>query len=405
MTVRLEPLGRGRGRRAARRASDAPGGDAGAARAGGGRQPALCRGARRAGMRRRAATLGRRSPTSLQRAARRPPRPARRPSARRARAGRGRGRALPPRRGRRADRRPTRRRSPAELDELARKDLIRPPRRASPASVAYRFKHILVRDAAYRATTKKLRADAARAVRRLARAARRRPRRRVPGDPRLPPRAGLPLPDASSATRRDAGARGARRPPSRGRAAAAPTPAATIRPPPSCSDRALAPTPGRDGRMRSSLRRAYAGALNRSGGQRARGARNHAGGALRLLPLSATAGSSRRANAPHESDLRGPERRPQRLSAAIAEEGFGICAELGDEVGLAVHERQLGLICRLQGRVAEAANWLEQALVHLERRRRPADPPDGHADAGRRSRCRSDAGGGGDRPLRGAASP
>ncbi len=47
---------------------------------------------------------------------------------------------------------------PGELEELAGKDLIRPAAASLAGEVAYRFKHILVREAAYRATAKKLRA-------------------------------------------------------------------------------------------------------------------------------------------------------------------------------------------------------------------------------------------------------
>ena len=39
-------------------------------------------------------------------------------------------------------------------------------------------------------------------------------------------------------------------------------------------------------------------------------------------------------------------------------------AELHDEVGLAVANRRLGMVCRGLGQLAEAAGWLEEALVH-----------------------------------------
>lgn len=47
---------------------------------------------------------------------------------------------------------------PARLDDLARRDLVRPAAGTVAGEVAFRFKHILVREAAYRATAKKLRA-------------------------------------------------------------------------------------------------------------------------------------------------------------------------------------------------------------------------------------------------------
>jgi tetratricopeptide (TPR) repeat protein len=55
---------------------------------------------------------------------------------------------------------PARRAVPAELGQLARKDLIRLAAASLVAGgIAYRFKHILVREAAYRGTAKRLRAD------------------------------------------------------------------------------------------------------------------------------------------------------------------------------------------------------------------------------------------------------
>ena len=48
---------------------------------------------------------------------------------------------------------------PGELDELAGKDLIRPAAAGFANEIAFRFKHILVREATYRATAKKLRAS------------------------------------------------------------------------------------------------------------------------------------------------------------------------------------------------------------------------------------------------------
>ena len=71
---------------------------------------------------------------------------------------------------------------------------------------AYRFGHILVRDAAYqrRAEGEALRAP--RAVRLVPRGIDGRPRRRVRGDHRLPPRAGVHVPDAARpGQRRDGG--------------------------------------------------------------------------------------------------------------------------------------------------------------------------------------------------------
>src|SRR5439155_16074721 len=46
---------------------------------------------------------------------------------------------------------------PDRLDALAHKDLLRPAAATFVGEAAFRFKHILVREAAYRATAKKLR--------------------------------------------------------------------------------------------------------------------------------------------------------------------------------------------------------------------------------------------------------
>ena len=49
---------------------------------------------------------------------------------------------------------------PADLLALARKELIRPDRdRRSPGEDAFRFRHLLIRDAAYEAMPKEQRAD------------------------------------------------------------------------------------------------------------------------------------------------------------------------------------------------------------------------------------------------------
>jgi class 3 adenylate cyclase/tetratricopeptide (TPR) repeat protein len=49
---------------------------------------------------------------------------------------------------------------------------------------------------------------------------------------------------------------------------------------------------------------------------------------------------------------------------AIAEELVETFTELGDETGLAQAYRAIGLDCRSRGRMVEAAAWLERALVH-----------------------------------------
>ena len=93
-----------------------------------------------------------------ERAARRPPRPPRRPGAGRARARRDRGRGLPSRGRRRAvrPRCPSVRARPAGSPRAPRP--LRPATGSLAGEAAFRFKHILVREAAYRATAKRLRA-------------------------------------------------------------------------------------------------------------------------------------------------------------------------------------------------------------------------------------------------------
>ena len=91
----------------------------------------------------------------------------------------------------------------------------RPPgsRRRSPGEDAFRFSHILIRDAAYGAMPKRVAGRPARALRRLARARGGRPDRRVRGDRRLPPRARVPVPRPSSDRWTMRRARSPRRPP------------------------------------------------------------------------------------------------------------------------------------------------------------------------------------------------
>ena len=86
---------------------------------------------------------------------------------------------------------------------------------------AYRFRHVLIRDAAYAGIPKELPRQAARTLRRLGSEHRRRQGRRPRRDRRLPPRAGFALPRAAGAARRRRGSarRTRRRHARRGRAA------------------------------------------------------------------------------------------------------------------------------------------------------------------------------------------
>ncbi len=55
--------------------------------------------------------------------------------------------------------RPTSPRSPTRLVALVRKELLRPDRTQLPGDDAYRFRHLLIRDAAYEALPKATRAE------------------------------------------------------------------------------------------------------------------------------------------------------------------------------------------------------------------------------------------------------
>ena len=91
---------------------------------------------------------------------------------------------------------------PTSLMALVRKELVRPDRAQLPGDDAFRFRHLLIRDAAYDGAAEGRARGAARALRRLARDARHRARR-VRRDPRLPPRAGASLPRRARAPREE----------------------------------------------------------------------------------------------------------------------------------------------------------------------------------------------------------
>ena len=106
------------------------------------------------------------------------------------------------------------------LEALVGKDLIAPDPTSGPVE-SFRFRHILIQQAAYRATPKSLRAELH--ERFAAWVERPRPRRepRAVGDRRLPPRAGVSLPSrARHRRRRGARARAPGRRPSRRRRSA-----------------------------------------------------------------------------------------------------------------------------------------------------------------------------------------
>ena len=89
-----------------------------------------------------------------------------------------------------------------ELETLLKEEIVLDDAERFRGHAAYRFAHILVRDAAYERLLKETRADLPRTLRPLARAHGRRPPCRIRGDRRLPPRARLPLPRGAGSARR-----------------------------------------------------------------------------------------------------------------------------------------------------------------------------------------------------------
>jgi class 3 adenylate cyclase/tetratricopeptide (TPR) repeat protein len=252
---------------------------------------------------------------------------------------------------------------PGELGQLARKDLIRLAAAGLVAGeVAYRFKHILVREAAYLATAKKLRATLhERFADWLERVAGERVgeyheilgyhleqayryRTEVGGlddDARvLAARAGLHL-----------GAAG-RRANDRGDVYAGAN----------LLGRAVVLLPA-DSLERLELMLPFGYALHESGGDL-----DHKGFYRDLYEQAAGLGE-RRLAAHARSLLTGSEILSDPFldldeARAVDLEAIETFTELGDEAGLAQSMRRLGLICRAKGRQAEATDWLERALVH-----------------------------------------
>ena len=88
------------------------------------------------------------------------------------------------------------------LEALVRKELVRPDHAQFPGEDAFRFRHQLIRDAAYDAMSKELRAELHEQFAAWLEKRGGRSRAGVRGDPRLPPRAGLSLPGRAGAGRR-----------------------------------------------------------------------------------------------------------------------------------------------------------------------------------------------------------
>ena len=88
---------------------------------------------------------------------------------------------------------------PGNLLSLVRKELIRPERSTRRQDEAFRFRHLLIRDAAYDSLPKETRAELHERFAELARGSRR--ARRAGRDRRLPPRAGAPQPHRAGPVR------------------------------------------------------------------------------------------------------------------------------------------------------------------------------------------------------------
>ncbi len=249
---------------------------------------------------------------------------------------------------------------PGELDQLTRKDLIRLSAASFAGELAYRFKHILVRDAAYRATTKKLRASLHERVAdwlersagdrvgeyheilgyHLEQAHRYRAELGT-ANPALAARAGHHL---GAAGRRAAGRSDYATAESLLGRADFPSAPGRRRTPRVDAPLRLGDRPGRtNSRGRKDLRRS--GRARDCAGQPGPGCTRSHYTWLRIFSDPAI-------------DFDAARR--------TVEEGLRVMSEFGDETGLAEHSRQLGLINSQQGRYAEAAKWLERALVHAE---------------------------------------
>ena len=221
---------------------------------------------------------------------------------------------------------------------------------------AYRFRHVLIRDAAYAAIAEGAARGAARAVRRLDREHERRQGRRARRDHRLPPRAGVPLPRAARARssvadeprwRERAGD-------ARPRRAAARTRATTCRPRSTCSIApSRSPRPGEPAQLELRARAEH-GALW-SVGELAR-----AESLLDGLIEAAEATGDRRSTGTALLERAGrlsvthPEAESELLETRRERGRSTIFEELGDDLGLARAWRRISRVAPLRCRFATA---------------------------------------------------
>ncbi len=248
----------------------------------------------------------------------------------------------------------------ASLDELARKDMIRPTAASLAGEiVAYRFKHILVRDAAYRSTTKKLRASL---HERFAEWLERRAGGRAAEVDeiigyhlerayRYRAELGEDDPALAALAASHLGASGARA------AARADHHAATnllMRAAELLPDASL---------QRLELLRRYSVAIDHlGGGAESRTALEEI--AERAAGLADPVVAVRARNQLASHAIWGDPLVDLDAQQEILEKNYALLSETVHETALAENARHLGMVCRQKGQFGEAAEWLERALAH-----------------------------------------
>ena len=251
----------------------------------------------------------------------------------------------------------------AVLQRLVRKGLVRPERSSFPGEDAFRFAHLLVRDASYAAIPKGRRAELHERF-----AGWLEQSENPYGDHRLPPRAGLPLPDRARAGRRPrAGTRvprggeahkgrTQRRPPRR-RGWGREPPLPRARPAFRGRTRAWRPPPGARGRPRGHRRPEKASAVSEDALTAAEAA------ADRGLAWEATLQRSWL-----EARI-APGVRSNEEYLKEAEQAAAGLRELDQERGLARAWRSVAAFLLWSGRIAAAAEAAERAAALAQRAR------------------------------------
>ena len=169
---------------------------------------------------------------------------------------------------------PARPEADVQLRSLVRKELVGPVRSLLPGEDAYRFRHLLIRDAAYDAIPKHERARSPRGVRRLAGTGSGRSRGRAGRDRWVSPRAGVPAPGGAWLAGDTGEAVARARPLTWARPAVAATSSATRRERSTCSrgrSNSWTPTASTGSASRSTWAGAWVGWSGRTGGPAARG--------------------------------------------------------------------------------------------------------------------------------------